>query len=169
MRHKNAYLLCLLLLVFSGCMFTPVNRVEFDKVSAHASYYGFDHSAIEIGLGNFTYGWFNSHLDWQVTRSYALAGRIELGDTTMYALEASFWGAGLIGMGINAGYYTNLSSNSFYFRPEVGFGDIPIGFVFIHGAIGWNIQLFNHNAPELNNPNFQIRLTVPLDTSTASS
>lgn len=151
-------------------MFTHIRSVKVDNLAIHVSAYGLDHSAIELGLGHFTYGQFDlPHIVWwEASRSYTLAGRIELGDTTMYALEASFWGSGLIGMGISAGYYTNFSANSFYIRPEVGLPEIPAGPVFIHAAIGWNIRLLNYKAPELNDPNFRIRLTIPLGAPTTS-
>lgn len=170
MRKKNSYLLCLLLPVFSGCMFTHIHKIKTQGIAAHAGLHGVNHSAIEIGVGSFTYGYYDlPHMGWWASRSYALTSRIELGDTTMYAFEASLWGEGLFGMGINAGYYTNFSANScFYIRPEIGTGEIPIGFLYIHGAIGWNIRLLNHNAPEFNSPNLRVRLTIPFDTTTES-
>jgi len=148
-------------------MVTKIHRVDLEKPSIHVSYHGVNHSAIEFGVGYFIHGLFSlPHAgDWKASRSYAIAARVELGDTTMYAVEASIWGSGIIGTGLSVGYYGNSSTNSFYIRPEVGLGEIPLGFAYIRPTIGWNIRFLNNGAPALNSPDLQMRVTIPLGAS----
>lgn len=166
--HKvNIYFLVLLLTAFPGCMFRSINNPKFDKTSLHAGFSGIDHPAIELGIGKLTYGQQSVlHQTANITRSYAVAARAEFGDTLMYAIEGSLWGGGSIGLGINAAYYTNFTTSSFYLRPEIGMGDFPIGSIWVRWGLGYNIRFTPHDVAEMNQPSFNVRVTIPADTIT---
>ncbi len=150
---------------FGGCMFRSINNPKFDKTCFHASFSGIDHPAIELGVGNLTYGQKSVlHRTAGITRSYAVAARVELGDTAMYALEGSLWGGGVIGMGINAAYYTNFTTSSFYLRPELGMGDFAIGPIWLRWGLGYNIRFTHRAVAEMNQPCLSVRVTMPFDT-----
>ena len=119
---------------FGGCMFRSINNPKFDKTCFHASFSGIDHPAIELG------------------------------DTAMYALEGSLWGGGVIGMGINAAYYTNFTTSSFYLRPELGMGDFAIGPIWLRWGLGYNIRFTHRAVAEMNQPCLSVRVTMPFDT-----
>lgn len=162
-------LLCCLAIVmaasFGGCMFSSINNPKFDKTCLHAGFSGIDHPAIEVGVGNLKYGQKSVlHHTASITRSYAIAARVELGDTAMYAIEGSLWGGGAIGMGLSAAYYTNFTASSFYLRPEFGMGDFSIGPIWLRWGVGYNIRCTHRAVAEMNQPFLNVRVTVPLDT-----
>lgn len=159
---------CLLLLIVGsvpGCMFRSITNPKFDKTCLHAGFSGIDHPAIELGVGKLKYGQKSVlHHTADITHSYAIAARVELGDTMMYALEGSLWGGGSIGIGISAAYYTNFTNSSFYVRPEIGLGDFSIGPLWLRCALGYSIRFTPHDVAEMNQPSLNVRVAIPFDT-----
>jgi len=147
-------------------MFRSITNPKFDKDCLHVGVSGIDHPAIELGFGHLKYGQKSVlHHTANLTHSYAVAARIELGDTAMYALEGSLWGGGPIGMGITAAYYTDLNNSTFYLRPEIGLGDFPIGPMWLRWGLGYSIRFTLHDVATINQPSLNVRVTMPLDTT----